>query len=573
MAAGLGAAALVVAGAYVLSAVVAEVFRGGRSLAEVGPLLIAVVVIACIRAFVLFGAELAGQRGANRLTGALRRDLTARLFVLGPVHTSRERSGELSSVIVDGLQAVDLWAASYQPARLLAVFVPLLVLGVVGVIDPPTAVILLVTGPFLLLLLALIGQRTRQISRRRFLELRWLSAFFLDVLGGIGTLKMFGRSAEQAETMRSISRRYGETTMEVLRTAFQTSLVLEWGRRARGRARGGRDQPSPHGRHDPFERALAVLVICPEFFLPIRQLAVRYHAGGSGRAAAERIFDILGANAVPGAQEASAAAASGSPSPPPAHHTGTAEPPSIRFERVTYAYAGRPHAAVRDLSFVVPAGRSLAIVGTTGAGKSTIVSLLLRFIEPDAGTIRVGDLPLTTIDIAGLETRRRLGTPGSSPVPRHDRREHPVGAPRCGHRRSPACRRGGARSGVHRGAPERLRDARGRRRDPTQRGRASTDRDRPGAAHRRTAAHPRRADSASRRRRGSRHRRHIVRLTPRRTVIVITHRTRLAEAADQAVILRDGRVDESALVTAGAGDTSGLTRPARIPPLPVEAVP
>ena len=343
VAAGLGAAALVVAGAYVLSAVVAEVFRGGRSLAEVGPLLIALVVIACIRAFVLFGAELAGQRGANRLTGALRRDLTARLFVLGPVHTSREHSGELSSVIVDGLQAVDLWAASYQPARLLAVFVPLLVLGVVGLIDPPTAVILLVTGPFLLLLLALIGQRTRQISRRRFLELRWLSAFFLDVLGGIGTLKMFGRSAEQAETMRSISRRYGETTMEVLRTAFQTSLVLEWGAALAVALVAVEISLRLMAGTMPFERALAVLVICPEFFLPIRQLAVRYHAGGSGRAAAERIFDILGANAVPGAQEASAAAAaSGSPSPPPADVMTTAEPPSIRFERVTVCLRRSP---------------------------------------------------------------------------------------------------------------------------------------------------------------------------------------------------------------------------------------
>ena len=433
--------------------------------------------------------------------------------------------------------------------------------------------ILLVTGPFLLLLLALIGQRTRQISRRRFLELRWLSAFFLDVLGGIGTLKMFGRSAEQAETMRSISRRYGETTMEVLRTAFQTSLVLEWGAALAVALVAVEVSLRLMAGTMPFERALAVLVICPEFFLPIRQLAVRYHAGGSGRAAAERIFDILGADAVPGAREASAAAAaSGSPSPPPADVMTTAEPPSIRFERVTYAYAGRPHAAVRDLSFVVPAGRSLAIVGTTGAGKSTIVSLLLRFIEPDAGTIRVGDLPLTTIDDRGLATRRRLGTPGSSPVPRHDRREHPAGAPRCGHRRCPACRRGGARSGVHRGAPERLRDARGRRRHPTQRRRASTDSDRPGAAHRRAllildeptahldaAAEDAIADT-------------IARLTPRRTVIVITHRTRLAEAADQVVILRDGRVAESALVTPGADDARGLTRPARTPPPPVEAV-
>ena len=110
---------------------------------------------------------------------------------------------------------------SYLPARSLAAAVPLLVLAVVLVIDSPTALVLVFTGPVLILLLALIGSRTRAISERRFAELRWMSAYFVDMLRGIATLKAFGRSAEQVGTMRADQPQFGETTLEVLRSAFR----------------------------------------------------------------------------------------------------------------------------------------------------------------------------------------------------------------------------------------------------------------------------------------------------------------------------------------------------------------
>ena len=126
---------------------------------------------------------------------------------------------------------------SYQPARLLARIVPVLVLVVVLVIDPLTALVLIFTGPVLVLLLAVIGSRTRAISDRRFAELRWMSAYFLDMLRGLATLKMFGRSAEQVDNhARRSAASYGETTMEVLRTAFQTGLVLDWAAPSRWRS-------------------------------------------------------------------------------------------------------------------------------------------------------------------------------------------------------------------------------------------------------------------------------------------------------------------------------------------------
>jgi ABC-type transport system involved in cytochrome bd biosynthesis fused ATPase/permease subunit len=180
------------------------------------------IIVALIlgRAALLLVQEVLGQRASSRLTGTIRRDLLEALDRLGPNYVHRERTGELSAVLVQGLEAVDAYVSIFQPARVLAVAVPGLVLAVVFLLDPPTTLVLLLTGPVLVLLLTLIGARTRAMSERRFAELRWMSAYFLDMLRGIATLKMFGRSAEQVATMRAVSTRYGDATMTLLRTAF-----------------------------------------------------------------------------------------------------------------------------------------------------------------------------------------------------------------------------------------------------------------------------------------------------------------------------------------------------------------
>jgi ATP-binding cassette subfamily C protein CydD len=293
------------------------------------------------------------------------------------------------------LEAIDAWLTTYQPARLLAAAVPVFVLVVVGFLDPLTALVLLVTGPVLVLLLAFIGSRTRAVSQRRFAELRWMSGYFLDMLRGIATLKMFGRSAEQVDNMRTISARYGETTLEVLRSAFQTGLVLDWaGAVAMALVAVEVSLRLMEGSLT-FERALALLIITPEFFLPLRTLAQRYHAGAAGQAAAERLFAFL--------DEPSAAGRSTGASPAPAVAVAAVRvprPPVIAFDEVTYAYPGRAVPAIDGLSLTIPAGSRVAIVGPTGAGKSTIVGLLMRFLEPDGGGIRVGSMGLSTLDPA-----------------------------------------------------------------------------------------------------------------------------------------------------------------------------
>jgi ATP-binding cassette subfamily C protein CydD len=379
-----------VAQAYVLSEVVNRVFLEHQVLPNVLPLLAVLLALALGRGAVIWCSDVLAQRSASRLKGDLRAQLTRHLFELGPAYTRGEHSGELVNAAVEGVETLDEYITVYQPARLLAGLIPVFVILVVFALDPPTTLVLLFTGPILLVLLALIGSRAKEITERRFLELSWMSAFFFDMLQGIATLKMFGRSREQIENIRDISGHYGNTTMDVLRTAFQTAFVLELGGTVATALVAVEVSLRLMGRTLPFDRALAVLIITPEFFLPLRQLAVRYHAGTAGKAAAARVFAILDTPARPSRIVVTAQQAR---SEVPARF-------DIRFDDVRFAYDAGRRPALQGFSLSIPHGQTVALVGATGSGKTTVANLLLRFIDPDEGTISVGEVPLSAIDLS-----------------------------------------------------------------------------------------------------------------------------------------------------------------------------
>ncbi len=431
-----------------LSSTVHRVFILKQTLADVFPLLGLMLAGLLLRAGLIWAQEAAAQGAASRVKHSLRGQLLARLYTLGPAYTRGERSGELVNTAVEGVETLDTYITQFLPARMLAVLLPVLVLLTVFLLDPWTTLVLLFAGPMLLLMLALIGGRAKALTERRFLELSWMSAFFLDVLQGMATLKMFGRSREQASNIERISQHYGKTTMDVLATAFQTSLMMEWAATAATAMVALEASLRLMNGSLPFDRALALLVLTPEFFLPLRQMAVKYHVGTAGKAAAGRVFAVLdgaGAEAkegkdgaegqrstgAEGRSDASSPARAGFLTEPAARspaQAGFLTEPAVRsparaglltepaarfdigFDDVWFAYPpraqdSRQHSeklatVLRGLSFSIPHGQTVALVGATGAGKSTVASLLLRFIDPDAGQITVGGVRLAGIDRA-----------------------------------------------------------------------------------------------------------------------------------------------------------------------------
>jgi ATP-binding cassette, subfamily C, bacterial CydD len=381
--AGTIAAGLWLAIAALLSQTIDRAFLRHQSLGDVSALLAIAAALLALRAMLAWTGDVGAQKGANRLKRGMRARLTAKILELGPMYTRSERTGELVHAAVEGIESLDEYMSGYQPARLLAGSVPLLVLAVVLAIDAWTAPILLFAGPVLLLLLALIGGRTAELTARRFREMAWMSAHFLDVLRGLETLKLFGRSKEQAANIERISVRFGATTMDVLRTAFQTSLVLEWAATAATALVAIEVSLRMMSGGLPFARALTLILITPEFFLPWRQLAIKYHAGSTGKAAAARLYEILDEPAA---------------SPSAVLYRGALPSLAIRFENVSVVYEEGRRAALNGLDLAIAEGQTVAIAGATGAGKSTMAGLLLRFVEPSDGRITIGGVPLASLD-------------------------------------------------------------------------------------------------------------------------------------------------------------------------------
>ena len=384
-----GAAACWIVFALMLSVVVDRVFLQGGSLASVSTILAAMAGLVLARGAVLWRSEVVAQRAAEDVKTSLRDRLADKLVALGPTYTRGERTGELVHTLGESVEALDGYVARFRPARVLAAVVPVVVGLVVLAIDPWTVTILLVTGPVLVLLLGLIGRRIRDLTNRRERELAWMSAHFLDVLRGLTTLKLFGRSAEQADTIEAVAKRFGSATMDVLRTAFQTTLVLEWGATAATALVAIEASVRLMAGELAFGRALAVLLLAPEFFAPIRRLSAEYHAGRAGAAAASRIYEIV--------DEPGRGAAPGTAFRLPSRF-------DVRFEDVRVAFEPGGRVALRGCSFEIAEGDVVALVGPTGAGKTTVANVLLRFVEPDAGRVVVGDLPIAAIDPAPWRT-------------------------------------------------------------------------------------------------------------------------------------------------------------------------
>lgn len=405
--AGFLAGALLVAQAWLLSQVVDAVFLRGQTLAQAAPWLGWMLAALLVRSSALYAETVLGQRAAGRAKQTLRERLTGHLIRLGPLPLRGAHTGDLVNTATEGVEAIDAYVAQFLPAQYLAVLLPIFILGVVLLLDPWTTLVLLFAAPMLLLMLALIGGRAKALTERRFLELSWMSAFFLDMLQGLTTLKLFGRSREQAETIRRISAHYGQTTMEVLATAFQTSLVMEWAATAATALVALEVSYRLMAGALTFPAALAVLLLTPEFFLPLRTLALRYHAGAAGKAALAHIDALLSITPAEDAplmqrredakirsEDDLYAAAPASLRQP--DFSTLAPLPAIHFDRVAFAYGDRP--ALRGCSFTLAPGSRVALVGATGAGKSTAAALLLRFAEPQQGAIWLGDTRLAELD-------------------------------------------------------------------------------------------------------------------------------------------------------------------------------
>ena len=447
--------------AVVVARVIAAVFLQGAELSQIQPQLLVLLGFGVLRAGLQWLSEQAAGRVAGAVKVTLRQALAQKILRLGPIGISAWPAGELTALINEGVESLDAYLRRYLPQLSLAALVPLAIATYVLVQDPLSGLVLLVTAPLIPLFMVLIGRLAKARSEAQWQRLQRMSGHFLDRVQGLVALRTLGRGAQQAQEIHAVSLDLARATMAVLQVAFLSALVLELlstlstavvaveiGLRVL------------YSRLD-FVHALTVLLLAPEFYLPLRLLGARFHDGSNGLAAAQKIFALLetpelappraGQKPAPrqamsinfaqvsfryprrvNVHEGPAALAPprqslvGTPLPssasPRGHHEPSAKAVDGEFpgrERLarrhdalstqhrdvpeqSAAPVAEPDdlskAALHQVSLDIGAGQTLALVGASGSGKSTLAALLLGFAEPTTGRILVNQEDLRDID-------------------------------------------------------------------------------------------------------------------------------------------------------------------------------
>jgi ATP-binding cassette subfamily C protein CydCD len=351
-----------------------------------------VVLATALRGGLEYARAMVAHHTAARVQARLRERLYRHITELGPAHFTRARTGDVTVSLVEGVQQLEVYFGQYLPQLFVAALTPFLIFAVVAWIDLPVAAVLLAAALLALALPAAWHRADSDNSLARSKAYAAYAAEFLDSVQGLVTLAAFGQGRARARALDDKGRALFERTMWVLGTNTLargiTDTAIAVGAAAALALGAWRTQ---QGAMD-LAALVMVLMLGVEVFRPVRELRVVLHQGMLGLSAAKGILELLGA--APAVRAA-------------ARPDGAAVPlaPTVELDAVTFRYPGGRAPVHRGLSFRVEAGERVAIVGASGAGKSTIARLLLRFADPEGGRVLVGGRDLRECGFEQLRSR------------------------------------------------------------------------------------------------------------------------------------------------------------------------
>ncbi|MGD0448224.1 MAG: thiol reductant ABC exporter subunit CydD [Candidatus Dormibacteria bacterium] len=409
---GLVSAASVVVQAVALAGLLAGAM--GSATESILPPILWLAGAISIRGLCALAGELVAGRGAEIAKAELRRKLLGaalRRASSGGADGGGAGGGDVATLAGRGIDALDAYIGRCLPDLVLAAAVPIALVAVIGALDWVSAIIVVAVLCLFPVFGVLVGQSSGRLAARRWDRVEAFGRQIADIFEGLPVLKAFGRSTRQRERIAEAAEGLRLASLSTLRVAFLSALVLDTlasvsvalvGVPLGLRLLSGSIHLAP---------ALAVLIVAPEVFLPLRRASAEFHESTEGLAAARRAMDVIG-DGDRGREEGKVARESGDDrrdgGEPTAGGPGPGDPARVpvALRRVRLELPGRAEAVLDDASLTILPGEKVVLVGLNGAGKSTTLSLLLGFMAPSSGAVTVGGMDLRGFDAQAW--RRRL---------------------------------------------------------------------------------------------------------------------------------------------------------------------
>lgn len=351
----------------------------GWGIAQLSPYLWAMLLFIVARVLLTRWVEHLAYQGAVQIKTTLRQQLYEKLFKLEFEQLSTQRSGELSTMLYEGIESLEAYYAHYLPAVSFSALLPLSILVIIFPLDWQSGLIFLVTLPLIPFFMIMIGIQAERLNQERWQSMTRMSNHFLDVIQGLTTLKLFNASQRELQFIAQVADEQRKQTLSVLKVAFLSSLALEFlatisialvavtiGFRLY------------FGTLD-FSLGFLVLLLAPEFYFPLRNLGTQYHARMEAISAAENIMHWLQQEEKPKPQKA----------------LDDTEPKPLILTNISFSYQQVP--TLTDISYSFAPKGLYAIVGQSGAGKSTLLDILLGFLTPKSGQLYYGKQNLAEV--------------------------------------------------------------------------------------------------------------------------------------------------------------------------------
>ncbi|WP_299011795.1 cysteine/glutathione ABC transporter permease/ATP-binding protein CydD [uncultured Shewanella sp.] len=385
---------------------------------------VAFIAIIVLRALLAYARERVSFMAGLRLRQHIREAVLNKLSTLGPVFIKGKPAGSWATLVLEQVEDLHDFYAKYLPQMMLAGFIPLMILVSVFPMNWAAGLVLALTAPLIPLFMILVGMGAADANRKNFTALSRLSGHFMDRLKGLSTIKLFYRGEQEAKAIEKASNEFRERTMSVLRMAFLSSAVLEFFAAVSiavlavyfGFSYLGHLNFGNYGTPVTLLTGFFVLILAPEFFQPLRDLGTHYHAKAQAIGAAEALEALLSYEEQTSSldqEEKSNAATTSHLTPDASNTTSTVinEFVDIKVEELeVMSFDGQR--LLGPISFELKANEHIAIVGPSGAGKTSLLNAIMGFL-PFRGDIFVNGIALSSVDLT--HWRKRLTWLGQEP--------------------------------------------------------------------------------------------------------------------------------------------------------------